>query len=85
MLKPITVRSHTGPDGSLKLTVPTEMPETDVEVEIVVRSAGHVEAEEETDELGWPKGFLERMFGSLKDVGLKRWPQGEYEERDPLE
>lgn len=84
MVKKMTVRSHTGPDGSLKIQVPTEVPETDVDVEIVIRSVGPDGRGPETEANGWPEGFLERMFGSLAGMGLERHPQGDYEERDPL-
>jgi len=33
----------------------------------------------------WPAGWLDRMFGCLKDSGLERQPQGEFEERDKIE
>ena len=29
--------------------------------------------------------FLRATYGSLKDTPIKRWDQGEYEEREPLE
>lgn len=29
--------------------------------------------------------FLRRTYGSLRDDPIQRWPQGEYEERDPIE
>lgn len=34
--------------------------------------------------LGWPPGFFERTFGSLKDIPIDRAPQGEYETREML-
>ncbi len=83
MLKPITVRSHTGPDGSLNIRVPTDVRETDVEVVLVIRPVRTGDGAD-GEAAGWPKGFLERMYGSLADVGLERHPQGEYEARDPI-
>ena len=35
-------------------------------------------------ELPWPE-FLEATYGILADDPIKRWPQGEYEERDEIE
>jgi hypothetical protein len=29
--------------------------------------------------------FLRETYGSLRDTPIQRWPQGEYEEREPLE
>ncbi len=38
----------------------------------------------ETDSNGWPIGFIEETFGSLPDLP-EREPQGDYEQREPLE
>lgn len=35
-------------------------------------------------ESDWHK-FVHEMYGSLRDSDLRRWEQGEYEEREPLE
>ena len=35
------------------------------------------------DKNGWPVGYWEKFAGSIPD--LKRWPQGEFEKRDPIE
>jgi Bacterial antitoxin of ParD toxin-antitoxin type II system and RHH len=37
------------------------------------------------EELGWPAGFFEQTAGCLQDDPLVRYPQGEYEAREPLE
>lgn len=37
------------------------------------------------EELGWPAGFFEQTAGCLQDEPLVRYPQGEYEIREPLE
>ena len=84
MLKPITVRSHTGPDGSLNIRVPTEVRDADVDVVVVVHPVDEGPAGADATALGWPPGFFERTFGSLAESGLKRHPQGEYETRDPI-
>lgn len=34
---------------------------------------------------GWPVGYFEETFGSLRDVNLERQPQGEYEVRESLD
>ncbi|MEA5503329.1 type II toxin-antitoxin system ParD family antitoxin [Halotia wernerae UHCC 0503] len=37
------------------------------------------------EELGWPANFFEQTAGCLQDEPLVRYPQGEYEVREPLE
>ncbi len=36
------------------------------------------------EELGWPPGYFEDTFGSIDDPAFKRYPQGEFEKREPL-
>jgi|GEM_PF-1434881 len=33
---------------------------------------------------GWPPGFFEQTFGSLRDLPRTREPQGDYETRDEI-
>jgi len=35
--------------------------------------------------LGWPAGFFEQTFGSLRDLPLVRGEQGDYDVRDRIE
>lgn len=34
---------------------------------------------------GWPPGFFERTYGSLAHDPIERPPQGDVEEREPIE
>ena len=97
MAKHVTVRSRTGPDGSLDIHVPTEVREAEVEVELVVRpvvpgdgrragaAGGPAGAEVRGGESGgWPAGFFESTYGALAGVDLTRHPYADYEARDDL-
>jgi hypothetical protein len=79
MSKPITVRAHTGKNGSLTLNVATDVREADVEVVVVVNPVPPGNGG------GWPGGFLEKTYGSLRESGLQRLDQGTHEARDPVE
>ncbi len=37
------------------------------------------------EELGWPPGYFENVYGSLRDVEFKRPPQDGYEVREELD
>jgi hypothetical protein len=67
-MTPIVLQSTSGPDGKLHLEVPVGQPDTEFEVEIVVRpkSAG----------AQWPPGYFD-LFGSIDDETFVRPPQGE--------
>jgi hypothetical protein len=78
----IRLQTHVGKDGILRLEVPLDISDTDVDVEIAIQQTP---APEETDELGWPIGFFEETYGSLADDPIERPPQGELEVRDEIE
>ena len=78
-METITLKSHVGKDGILKLEVPVHAADVDVDVSMTVQP---VEAK---DEKGWPLGYFERTFGCIKDKSFVRPGQGEYETRIPLE
>jgi hypothetical protein len=72
--------ARTTADGLLNLRLHVGMADADVAVSVRVtplRPSGEVDAN------GWPKGFFDQMAGSMPD--LQRAPQGQFEERPPLE
>ncbi len=65
----ILIQSRSGPDSKLHLEVAVGQPDTDFEVEVVVRpKAARVDA--------WPPGYFD-LFGSIDDETFVRPPQGE--------
>lgn len=74
----ISTKGRVKDDGTLDLHVTTGLPETDVEVLLVLEplvskgKGGSMHG-------GWPEGFFEKTFGSLRDN-----PIG-YEPAPPLE
>jgi len=75
-------KARTDADGTLSLTIPTGLPDAEVEVVVVVEAAGR-ERTVLADE--WPEGYFAETFGSLRDAGLERPPQGQLQDRLPLE
>ena len=97
-MKTIETRSRVGADGVLRLNLPVNLPETEVDVVIVVQPLperldgnGHApngatgESKDEATAKGWPPGFFEQTFGCCADDPLERPEQGEYEVREELE
>jgi hypothetical protein len=76
----IKTTAHIGPDGIIRLEVPTDMPPGEVEIVLVVETTP-----EGVDENGWPDGFFERTYGALADDPIERPPQPPLETRDILE
>ncbi len=79
-METITLRSRVGADGLLKLQVPVNLTNTDLEVVLIVQPVASA-----SQELGWPPGFFEQTYGSFRDQPLVRESQGEYESRDELD
>ena len=84
IMQSIKVRSHVGSDGILHLDVPVGIHDADLEVTVTVQSVTALKAKT-LEELGYPPDFFERTFGSLQDEHLEREPQGELQEREPLD
>lgn len=90
----VRITATAGPDGILHLNVPVGATGT-FEVAIVVApkssangaapTNGAVPTAKTPEELGWPPGFFENVIGSIDDPAFKRYPQGEFEKREPLD
>ena len=80
-MKTIQMNGHTSPDGTLDISVPTGLPESDVEVLLVVQP---VTDQPRPRGNGWPEGFFERTAGNWRGRPLVRGDQGEFEARQPL-
>jgi hypothetical protein len=76
-MKTISLKSHIGRDGLLKIEIPTEEKETDVEIVIIIDSI-------KNSAKGWSQNFLNKMYGCCKDSPLERLDQGELPKRDTL-
>lgn len=76
MIETIETCGHTTREGMLNLSVKVGVPDADVAVVVHVKTALRAE---ELDANGWPKGFFERVAGSMPE--LTRAPQGAFEQR----
>lgn len=86
----IPIRGCTDSDGVLRLEIPLNRPDEDLEVVIQIQPAtrGDPKAfigvitdptfEAPSDSTGWPAGYFERVVGAIKDPAFDRPPQGEY-------
>ena len=74
-------KARTDANGTLSLAIPTGLPDAEVDVVVVVETAGRETAV--ADE--WPQGYFAETFGSLRDAGLERPPQGLLQDRLPVE
>jgi len=62
-MKNIKTRSHVGRDGVLKLEIPTELTEMDIDVVVMYQPVETPARKPSPEELGWPPGFFEETAG----------------------
>ena len=79
----ISFKTRVSPDGTLQVVVPTGLPESDVEVLLVIRPANPSGANAGAAQ-SWPANFFDNTFGSLADDPLVRPPELNYEAREKL-
>jgi len=75
--------------GVIEIRAPQFVPGSIADVVVWLESpANHADAmRKQSDpilDLGWPPGFFERTFGSLRDSQMVREDQGQYEIRDEM-
>lgn len=83
-MQSITLQSHIGEDGILRLQVPVGLKDVDVRVTVALEETPKNDSTKPPVELGWPPGFFEATYGCLRDDPIERPPQGEYEIREEL-
>ncbi|MEQ8960044.1 MAG: hypothetical protein RLP02_19325 [Coleofasciculus sp. C2-GNP5-27] len=74
-MQSITLKSHIGSDGLLKVHLP-DMRDTDIEVVIVYQTSISKEVE---------AASVSQFYGCIQDDSFIRHPQNEQPEREPLE
>lgn len=73
----IPVKTRLEANGILNLRLPTGLPETDVEVLVVVQPV-------ETRANGWPKDFFQETYGVFADHPIERGNEAAFEGREVL-
>ena len=73
----IPVKTRLESNGTLNLHVSTGLPESDVEVVVIVQPVG---AHAKT----WPEGFFDQTYGAFAERSLERGTQAPYESREAL-
>ncbi|MBZ5620720.1 MAG: hypothetical protein LAQ69_18640 [Acidobacteriia bacterium] len=80
----ISAKGRVKGDGTLDLHVTTGLPETDVEVLLVLEPLVLENEKAASSHGGWPEGYFEKTFGSLRDNPITYEPPPQYETRPEL-
>jgi hypothetical protein len=85
-MESIKIRKLIGQDGILHLQIPVGIQDKEIEVMVIYQPIEVVTPINKIpEELGWSPGFLEQTAGCLADDPIQRYPQGKFEERQPIE
>jgi len=80
----ISAKGRVKLDGTLDLHVTTGLSETDVEVLLVLEPLVIKHEQGSLKPGGWPDGYFESTFGSLRDNPIAYEPPPEFEQRQEL-
>ncbi len=73
-METIKLQTVVDADGILKLQLPLELADQEVEVLVVVQPTAPIKRV-------WPSGYAEQSTSTLSDDPIERPPQSEYENR----
>lgn len=82
-MRSITLHSHVGQDGILKLEVPVGLADVEMEVTVILHPVSSSSPAQPAEPHGWPPGFFERFAGCLPDFPDIE-PEGDFEVREAL-
>jgi hypothetical protein len=77
----ITIKARTDHDGLVKLEIPTNLADRDVEI-VLVMQALEIKA---LDAMGYPVGYFEQTYGSFANEPLERDQPLDLDLRDDIE
>lgn len=80
-MQTITLRARTNSDGVVRLEIPTDLADRDVEIVLVM----HPLEAPLVDSMGYPLGYFEETYGMFADDPLERNQPTSPDVRDELE
>lgn len=80
----ITLRSHVGTDGILRLDLPVGLTDAELEVTVTFKTLPLPEKEELPQGKGWSLGFFEETFGCFKDDPLMIDSEGVFDDEEEM-
>jgi hypothetical protein len=80
-MQTLTFKARIGKDGLVRLEIPTDIPDQDIEIVLVMQAI----AEEPVDEMGYPIGYFEETYGMFADDPIERNQPPYPDVRDEIE
>lgn len=67
-MQTLTLKARTDKDGIIRLEIPTNIAERDIEIVMVMQTSDN----EPLDNMGYPLGYFEETYGMFADEPLVR-------------
>ena len=67
-MQTLTMRARSGKDGIVRLEIPTDKADHNVEIVVVIQAI----EDEPVDAMGYPLGYFEEAYGSFSDNPIER-------------
>ena len=83
-MQAIQLQSHIGNDGILKIQLPKNFYNMDLNVTLTIEPLSEEVIAKFEEKLSWHK-FIEQTYGCMADSPIKRGGQGQYEIREVLQ
>jgi len=80
-MQTFTIKAHADHDGLVKLEIPTDLSDREVEIVLVMQPL----VSEAMDDMGYPIGYFDETYGSFADEPLERNQPLYPDVRDELE
>jgi hypothetical protein len=80
-MQTITMKARADRDGVVKLEIPTDLADREVEIVLVMQALDT----EPLDDMGYPIGYFEETYGSFADEPLERNQPLQPDARDEIE
>jgi len=80
-MRTMTLKVHTDKDGVVRLEVPTDLSDRELEIVLVMNPLDA----EPVDEMGYPLGYFDETYGSMADDPIERNQPPHPDVRDEIE
>jgi hypothetical protein len=81
MMQTLTFKARTDKEGIIRLEIPTNKAEQDIEIVVVMQTSDN----EPRDNMGYPLGYFEETYGMFADDPIVRNQPSQSDIRDEIE
>lgn len=84
-MQTLTLKARAGKDGVLRLEIPTNQADQELEIVLVIQAISDEVTDEPVDEMGYPIGYFDETYGSMADDPIERNQPLHPDVRDEIE